>query len=138
MKPFRRTPYSKIATLAVVATALSACASQAPVRPRAPRGGDDSGVVLASSSWLNGTLGGSPAERPVTGNCAVRTNCALQPTDPWLGTVGVRSLLGDSCEAGMGLCVPNPFPSSSSRATSPATVDRVRDVGVGVWLKLDF
>lgn len=137
MKPCRRTPCLRIATLATVAAALSACASQATVRPRAPEGGDGA-LVLASSSWLNGTLGGSAGECTRTGDCAVRSNRALQPTDPWLGTVGLKSFFGGSCEGGMGLCLPNPFPSSSSRAPAAAPLDRGREVGVGLWLKFDF
>jgi hypothetical protein len=126
--------YLKALVLLTCAASLAACASPAPAKPRAPRGGD-TGVVLASPSWLNGAFGGVSRDECETGCRAIQRNAALRPSDPWIGTVGVRSLLGQSCEAGMGLCVPNPLPSEDSRATS---LDGARDVGVGLWLKLDF
>ena len=132
-----RKPLLAAAALAAAAVALCACAGPDGRRSEARRGGG-TGVVLSSSSWLNGSFGeSSGADARVPGGASgIRANKALKPDDPWLGAVGVRSVLGPDCEAGMGVCVPNPFPSAN--ATQPTLAARAREVGLGVWLKLDF
>src|SRR5439155_24266807 len=103
-----------LVALTVLASTLGACASQA----RAPRlehagrssaGDSTPGVVLCSSRWLNGSFGPACSETPRVGVGALEptpTPRALVPTDPWLGTIGLRGQSG-ACEVGMGFCVPN-------------------------------
>ena len=132
--PLRLT-LARLAAVAVAAaaTVLSGCASNAG-RLDAERPADTA-FVVRSSGWLNGNFETPDAPEPSAPTRAPGESPALHVTSPWIGTIGLRQLLPGDWEIGLGVAVPNPY--SPLAQTLPPT-DRFRDVGVGIWLKLDF
>jgi len=128
-----RLTFLRLAAVVVAAAALSACASTGGHRePQRPA---DTAFVVRSSGWLNGNFETPDAPEPSAPTRAPGESPALHVTSPWIGTIGLRQLLPGDWEIGLGVAVPNPY--SPLAQTLPPT-DRFRDVGVGIWLKLDF
>ncbi len=123
---------SAVSALALAASLLAGCASS---DGRKSGSGYSPGLMVASPGWLNGVL--APPESGTTASCASRycSNPALRPNETWLGTIGLRQRLSDPCEVGVGVALPNLFPSDNQ---SIVAAERARDIGVGVWLKFDF
>jgi hypothetical protein len=130
MQP-RRFRHALAALVAV--SALTACGSVGAPAPE--RRHEQAGFVVASTAWLTGAT--STSERAEESACAAYApvNPALQPDGPFLGTIGVRSLLPGSYEYGFGICVPN---STISHVEQQLAPDSLRSIAVGVWLKFDF
>ena len=89
--------------------------------------------MLGSSSLFCSAMSTTDVRQAGAGNCP--KNQALAPHGPWLGSIGLRNLLPGSYEYGFGLCLPNP---SQPRPADTVPVERLRALGIGVWLKFDF
>jgi hypothetical protein len=131
----RRLTVPRVAAAIVAAAALGACASQDPTAAGGSRDAETR-VVLSDSRWLDGRMEPNVAPQTSVVPRSVRANTRLDPTEPWIGTIGLRSALSKYWEFGLGVCVPNP--TSGREGAAPVLADRVRELGVGIWLKFDF
>lgn len=131
-------PTTRIAAVLAALLVLGACATTSgrgtgdrPGRERPA----DTAMVVQSSGWLNGVF--ESREGPEAGGVAPApgTNPAIQAKGPWLGTIGLRQLLAEHCEIGLGVAVPNPL--AENLEMLPAT-ERFRDAAVGIWLGIRF
>jgi hypothetical protein len=123
----------RVLAVLAAASAPAACGSVGADRPG--RRHAQASFVVQSSDWLSGaTVTPERGDEPVRGAYA-SVNPTFQPDGPWLGTIGVRSLLPGSYEYGVGICLPNSTISFLEQQIAP---DPVRSIAVGVWLKIDF
>lgn len=131
MKPAARTAKTRV-TLLALCVGLPACASAArdeAFHPAEPE------FVVGSNGWISGALSPSdPTTAPVGCHSASR-NLALRAEDPWLGTIGLRQELTGDCELGLGIALPSSY-FGPQRSDSLAA--RPNDLGIGLWLKIDF
>ena len=116
-------------TLAALCAGLTACASaqHEGYRPPEPE------FVVGSNGWISGALLPSGPATDGVGCHSAWRNHALRAEDPWVGTIGVRQELPGDCELGLGLALP-----SSYFGVSESLADQPDDLGVGLWLKIDF
>ncbi len=128
-----RHPHVVAAMLA--ATSLSACASVDADSPNRRR--ESTGFVVASSGWLSGATASTERTDDPGRSPSTPTSPALQPDGPWLGTIGVRSLLPGKYEYGLGICLPTST-LALSNVEQHISSDPLRAVAIGVWLKFDF
>ena len=126
-------PAKSRATLLALCVGLTACASAAPERAALPLRQPE--LIVGSNAWISGALRPSDAEADTVGCHSAWRNVALRAPDPWLGTIGLRQSFPGDCELGVGIALPSSFFGASR--TIPLS-DRPGDLGVGVWLKLDF
>jgi hypothetical protein len=129
--PSRRTAH--ILAVLAAASALTACGSVGP--GPAERRRPQAGFVVQSSDWLTGAMTTTERTDDAGRSAYAPVNPALQPDGPWLGTIGVRSLLPGSYEYGFGVCLPNSAISYLEQQIAP---DPLRSIAVGVWVKFDF
>jgi len=118
----------------VVAASVASCAS--PVGKADLERCEERGFVVGSSAFFSCALETPETRSEETGGRAAAANPALRPDDPWLGTIGLRSLLAGEYEYGLGVCVPNPYSTRIGQQSFLA--DRGRSLGVGAWLQFDF
>src|SRR5262245_14833648 len=132
MRPAAPTAKSR-AMLLALCMGVTACASAARdggvPRPPEPE------LVVGSNGWISGALLPSNPESDHVGCHSAWRNLALRAEDPWVGTIGVRQVLADDCELGLGIALPSSYfgvQRSDSLSTKPD------DLGIGLWLKIDF
>src|SRR5437868_3295229 len=113
--PRRLLPSARLAALAIAAASLAACASGTSHHPAGAGSGSDFGVVVGTSTWIH-----APTESWVADTlkpaCRTPACAALEPNDPWLGTIGVRRLIPGACELGFGVTVPKSFAPAGASA----------------------
>ena len=133
MKPAVPTAKSR-ATLLALFVLLPACASATPGdAPTAPLSRPE--LVVASNGWISGALRPSDPANDPTGCHSAWRNHALRADDPWLGTIGLRQALPGACELGVGIALPSSY-FVAQRADALSA--QPGNLGIGVWLKLDF
>ena len=126
-----RHPHAVAAILA--AASLSACASVGADSPNRRR--ESTSFVVASTGWLSGATAATEPTDDLGRPPVTPTNAALKPDGPWLGTIGVRSLVPGKYEYGLGVCLPT---STISYVEQDIATDPFRSIAIGVWLKFDF
>lgn len=125
-------PAKTRATLLALCVGLTACASaNAPEGYRPP----EPALVVGSNGWLSGALRPSDPAADPTGCHSAWRNLALRANDPWLGTIGLRQELPGDCELGLGIALPSSYFGLERTDSLAAKPD---DLGIGVWLKIDF
>ena len=119
--------------VALAAAGLTGCASHC--EPARSARGADTSIVVLSNAWLNGAFESCRADADHFDRAEPAASVALQPHDPWLGTIGLRRLLPGHSEIGFGVALPN---SVSGGTQTPLANDFVRSAAAGIWLKFDF
>src|SRR5262245_61948142 len=124
-------PANSRAALIALCAGLTACASASHegVRPPEPE------FVVGSNGWISGALLPSDPSADAVGCHSAWRNLALRADDPWVGTIGLRQELTGDCELGVGIALPSSY-FGVQRAD--ALSEKQHDLGIGVWLKLDF
>jgi hypothetical protein len=127
-------PAKSRATLLAVCAGLTGCASAYPDHASMPLPQPE--FVVASNAWISGALRPSDRDADPVGCHSAWRNLALRAEDPWLGTIGLRQVLPNACELGVGIALPSSYfgvQRSDALAARPAD-----DLGIGLWLKIDF
>jgi hypothetical protein len=130
MKPAVPSAKSR-AMLLALCVGMTACASAAHdgARPTEPE------FVVGSNGWISGALLPGDQHGDTVGCHSAWRNHALRAEDPWVGTIGLRQELTSDCELGVGIALPSSYFGVQQSASLTARPD---DLGIGLWLKIDF
>jgi hypothetical protein len=124
-------PAKSRATLLALCVGLTACASASRDGMRA----SEPELVIGSNGWISGALRPSESEADTVGCHSAWRNVALRAEDPWLGTIGLRETFPGDCELGVGIALPSSY---FGAVRTDSLAERPADLGIGLWLKIDF